>query len=64
MLREIHATILKKEYDIICEVGTKAVDLNSIINEMEKIIGYKIKTVRFKKGKIIGVLVDESKPIE
>ena len=64
MVREIMAETLEKEYEIISEVGKKAVDLSSIRNEMEKIIGYEIYKIRFKDGTIIGIIINESNPIK
>ena len=63
MKREIMAEILEKKYEILCEVESGEIDLNSIKNEMQKIIGYEISSIRFKDGKIVGILLDEKKQI-
>lgn len=63
MKRDIIAETLEKEFEIICEVGTGAIDLNSIKKEIQKIIGYEIISMRIKSNKIYGIFVDQDKPI-
>ncbi|MCK4996753.1 hypothetical protein KAS08_00480 [Candidatus Pacearchaeota archaeon] len=62
----IKAKKLQKKYGVNCKIGSifkNSTELDSVFEELQREIGYKVKRITFENGRIVSAVIDKNNPL-